>query len=255
MCFHISTYKEPEYWEKNFRVKISDPNLKPVFSKPNYHLNGFSHPNMLIIPQEKSDVLAPGVWGIVPSNKTKNEIKDYYKEAVKYGSGLNAQSEKVFQHFIYRDSIMTKRCVIPINGFYEPHEHNKKKYPFYITVKNEHPFALAGIYSVIDSIATFTILTKAASPLFAKVHNTKKRQVIMMDEEQSHNWLSNDLNTDDIKDLIQSDYPAPKLEAYSVRKDLFKRNVNSNVDTITDRVDYPELSVLYKDIAELTQAS
>ena len=45
---------------------------------------------MLVIPQSKPEVLAPGIWGIVPENKRPEQIKTYYKEAVKFGGGLNA---------------------------------------------------------------------------------------------------------------------------------------------------------------------
>lgn len=241
MCFHTSTTHKTKKLEEHFKVKVSDDNLRPIFDKPNYHLNGFVHPNMLVIPQEKSEVIAPGVWGIVPSNKSSNQIKDYYKEAVKYGGGLNARSEKLFNHFIYRESVMEKRCIIPVTGFFEPHDHLKKKYPFYIHNSEQKPLGLAGLYSVIDTYITFTILTKEASPLFAKIHNLKKRQPVILDDSITSNWLSNDLNEKDIKDLINLDYPETKLEAYSISKDLFSPTVDSNVEEILNRVVFKEL--------------
>src|SRR5690606_9118387 len=201
MCFHTSTTHKVAKLESHFKVHISDENIRPYFDKPNYHLNGFAHPNMLVIPQEKSQVLAPGVWGIVPSSTKGTDIKNYYKEAVKFGGGLNAQSEKLFQHFIYKDAALTRRCIIPVSGFYEPHDYKSKKYPFFIQARDRNPLALAGIYNVIDTYITFTILTKPASPLFEKVHNLKKRQVIMLDSQQAHDWLASDLNVADIKEL------------------------------------------------------
>lgn len=243
MCFHISTIHKTKKLENFYGVKLSDESNRDYFDKPNYHLNGFSHPNMLVIPQQKSDVLAPAVWGIVPNGKSKNDIKPYFKESVKYGSGLNARSEKVFQHFIYRESIMNKRCVIPVSGFFEPHDQNGKKYPFYITSKSKEPIALAGLYTVIDTYITFTILTKDASPLFEKIHNKKKRQPVILDSENTHNWLSADLHESDIQELLHVDYPENKLDAYSVSKDLFSPKVDSNVKEILSSVIYEELGL------------
>ena len=80
MCFHTSTTHKTQKLEEHFKVKLNNDNLRPMFDKTNYHLNGFSHPNMLVIPQEKNDVLAPCVWGIVPSNKKSQEIKDIIKK-------------------------------------------------------------------------------------------------------------------------------------------------------------------------------
>lgn len=243
MCFHVAIWKEPEYWEKEFKVKISDERIRPIMSKPHYHLNGFSHPNMLVIPQEKTDVLAPGVWGIVPHYKEPNEIKDYYKEAVKYGGGLNAQSEKLFNHFIYKESVMNHRCIIPVDGFFEPHDHKKKKYPFYIKGKEDRGLALAGIYSVIGTYITFSILTKKASPMFEKIHNLKKRQPVILNQENTKDWLSGDLNEEGVKELVNLYFDENHLEAYAVSKDLFSPKVDSDVESILNPMHYEELNL------------
>ncbi|WP_299780496.1 SOS response-associated peptidase family protein [uncultured Formosa sp.] len=207
MCFHTSQTKKVKTLEKRFGVKISDAALVDYFDKSQYHLNGFAHPNMLVIPQQKSEVLAPGVWGIVPENKNKDEITSYYKEAVKFGGGLNARSEKAFQHFVYKNAILEKRCIIPVSGFFEPHEYKGKKYPYHFKNEDDSPMALAGLYSVIDTFITFTILTKEASPLFAKIHNKKKRQPLLLDEEQTRNWLATDTTLAQVKDILSFNYP------------------------------------------------
>lgn len=236
MCFHISNWHEPAFWENKFKVSVSDERLRPLMSNPHYHLNGFSHPNVLVIPQEKSDVLAPGVWGIVPTDKNPDEILSYYKEALNYGSGLNAQSEKLFNHFIYRESVMTKRCIIPVDGFFEPHEHNKKKYPFYIKQKEGKGLALAGIYTVIGTYITFSILTKQATPLFEKIHNIKKRQPVILPPDHVKDWLSDSLNETGVKELVNLSYPEEQLDTYTISRDLFNPKIDSDIKTILDRL-------------------
>ncbi|MDW5288879.1 SOS response-associated peptidase [Formosa sp. PL04] len=238
MCFHTATTHKTKKLEKHHGIKLSSEEVRSIFDKPQYHLNGFAHPNMLVIPQQKPEVIAPGVWGIVPSNKPPNQIKPYYKEAVKYGSGLNARAEKLFDHFIYRNAIYEQRCIIPVTGFFEPHEYEKKKYPFFIQNSNQEPLSLAGIYTIIDTYVTFSIITKEASPLFAKIHNLKKRQPLILDTEQSKEWLSPNLTDTNIKNLVQVNYPKEQLQAYTVCKDLFSPKVDSNVCTILDKVDY-----------------
>lgn len=243
MCFHTSQTKKVVELENRFNVKLADESMREYFNIPKYHLNGFAHPNLLVIPQEKSNVLAPGIWGIVSNNKTKDDIKAYYKEAVKYGSGLNARSEKVFQHFLYRSSIMEKRCIIPVSGFFEPHDYKGDKYPFHFKDKENNPLALAGLYTVIDTYITFTILTKDASPLFAKIHNKKNRQPIILDEVNTHNWISTDLNESDIKEILKFNYPEETLDAYPVSRDLFSPKSDSNVPTILDKIEYEGLVI------------
>ncbi|WP_067151345.1 SOS response-associated peptidase [Pseudotamlana agarivorans] len=243
MCFHTSTITKTKKLEQHFKVRLSSEDIRTIFDKPQYHLNGFSHPNMLVIPQQKSEVLAPGIWGIVPDHKTPEHILSYYKEAVKYGGGLNARSEKLFDHFIYKKAIHEQRCIIPVSGFYEPHEHQKKKYPFFIQNKEQKPLALAGIYSVIGSYITFSIITKNASPFFAKVHNVKKRQPLILDAEHAKSWLAPNLTTTQITDITNFFYPESHLQTHTVSKDLFSPKTDSNIARILDPVEYDGVKI------------
>lgn len=150
MCFHTSQTKKTTNLENRFKGTLHKESLRPIFDNPEYHLNGFAHPNMLIILQEEPSVLMPGKWGIAPQNKTRDQLESYYKEAVKFGGGLNAKSEKLFNHFLYKQSATTRRCIIPVTGFYEPHDHKGNKYPFYISRNDEDSIGLAGIYTLIE---------------------------------------------------------------------------------------------------------
>ena len=245
MCFHIATTRNSRALEKRYQVKLSDEKIRAVVDQPHYHLNGFAHPNVLLIPQQKPEVLAPGVWGIVPENKQPQEIKSYYKEAVKFGGGLNAQSEKVFRHFLYRNSIRSKRCVIPVDGFFEPHEHQKKKYPFFIKDKNDEGLSLAGIYTLIGTYVTFSILTKKASPLFERIHNVKKRQPVILTNDKVEDWLSEEHNEDIISAVLSAPYPDKNLAYYPVSKALFSPKVESDVPGILEGVTYDELKGIF----------
>ena len=191
MCYQTRQIRTVKDLELRFNVGLVNEAYRPTFDVPAHHLNGFAHPNMLVIPQDKPEALAPGVWGIVPNNRTPDEIKPYYKESVRYGSGLNAQSEKLFNHFIYRNVALTQRCIIPVTGFFEPHHHLKKSYPYYIHRQDDAPMALAGIYTVIGTYITFSILTRAASPIYRPmVYVTPKQAVhlksVESDWNQSH---------------------------------------------------------------------
>ncbi len=239
MCFHTSQTKKVVELENRFKVTLHNDELCEAYdNNPFYHLNGFAHPDMLIIPQEEPSVLVPGKWGIVPQNKTPEQVEAYYKEAVKYGGGLNAQSEKLFNHFIYKHAAKSRRCLVPVTGFFEPHEHKSKKYPVYISRKDKEAFALAGIYTLIGGIPTFSILTKAASPLFQKIHNNRKRQPILVSERHEQEWLLDNLNRNQIEELLHTVYPEQELNAYTVTKDLFSPKVNSNIPEITERVEF-----------------
>src|SRR5690606_18694497 len=138
---------------------------------------------------------------------------------------------------------MERRCIIPVSGFFEPHDHKGVKYPFHFKDTEDKALAIAGLYTVIDTFITFTILTKEASPLFAKIHNKKNRQPVILDDVNTHNWLSTDLNETDIQDILKFPYPEDTLDAYSVSKDLFSPKVDSDVANIIDEVRYEGLEI------------
>ena len=247
MCYSTRITRKAVELEKHYAVtkllgeRVLDEEL--IYN----HANGFSHPLLWIIPQEQSSHITPSLWGIIPSNKLGAERADYYKESVKFGSGLNAQSEKLFDHFVYKHSALTRRCIIPVDGFFEPHTAPKNfKIPFYFERKNQDIISLAGLYTITaDGYNTFTILTKPATPLFAKIHNTKFRRPVILRDEDIDVWLDTRLSPADIQNVIDDDLVDTSLNAYPISKDLYSPKVDSNRDDIIERIDYPELEISF----------
>ena len=245
MCYHTKQTKTVSQLEQRYDVTREKDRFEIEDSQFRYyHANGYAHPELLIIPQEEPSILHPALWGIMPSNIKGNEHNEYYKKAVKFGGGLNAQSEKLFEHFIYKYAAFERRCIIPLDGFYEPHTApNKLKIPFHFKRKDDESFAVAGIYNMSpDGIVSMTLLTKSASPLFAKIHNTKFRQPVLLRREIEKDWLKDNLSEHTMKELINMDYPENELDAYPVSRDLFSPKIDSNNAEITEKVDYADLS-------------
>ena len=240
MCFHSSQTKTTMQLEKRYRAKRANtPTGIGEHEYTFYHANGFAHRELLIIPQEEIDTLQPAIWGIMPEYETQNTKAAYFKKAARYGGGLNARSEKLFDHFLYQEVIHQQRCIIPLTGFFEPHQWQGQKIPYFIRRKDGNTLSVAGIYSVTtDGVISTSILTKKASPMLAEIHNEKLRQPVLLDPSWENQWLEDDLTAYQIKELIQLNYPDNDLEAYTVSKDLFKRNVESNKEAIIQKVVY-----------------
>lgn len=235
MCFHTSHTKKVKKVENRFNVDLIDEKYRETYDTPHFHNNGFQHLDSLIIPQQKATHLIPATWGIVPSTLKVAEVKDYYKAQLKYGSGLNARSEKLFDYWLYKKSALIKRCIIPVTGFFEPHEFEKKKYPIHIKRKDADIIGLAGIYTVVENVVTYTILTKSASLLFSKIHNKKLRQPILLSKDIEADWLNTSLNEQELKALLELPYKDNEVEAFAVSKDLFNSRIDSNTAEILKR--------------------
>lgn len=80
----------------------------------------------------------------------------------KKSMNINARSESIFEKITFRDSFKFRRCLIPINGFFEWEIDDKTKKPYFVKdIKNDY-FALAGIWDeYCDDELKMNIITTA----------------------------------------------------------------------------------------------
>lgn len=246
MCFHASIVSTAKPIEKRSRAVFINDDVKQQFDKPHFHLNGFAHPDLPILTQELPDKILPAVWGIAPSNTDPEELDNYYKKASKFGGGLNARSEKLDSHFLYKQVFKQQRCLIYVDAFFEPHHKKSNSFPYLVRRKDKVLMALAGIYTRFDNgLITCSIITKPASPFMAEIHNQKKRQPVMLSQGVEKKWLDQNLEKDSIFELIDKDYGDENLEAYPISKILHSPKEDSNIPKILEPYDYPELNTLF----------
>lgn len=129
---------------------------------------------MPVISNDEPTVISLFQWGLVPS-----WMKDGQTAAKIRVKTLNARSETIFEKPAFKNSILTQRCPVLVDEFYEWRHENKKTYPYYVQFKDEKPFALAGLrdgwrnHSDGKYTETFSIVTTMANPLLEKIYNTK----------------------------------------------------------------------------------
>ena len=249
MCYNTRVSRKKKALEAHYRIKALVGEMGEDEELVYNQANGFAHPHMWIIPQEKPKNMIPVMWGLIPHYKLGANAKEYYKETVRYGSGLNAKSEKLFDSNNYKNSALTRRCIIPVDGFFEPHRIEKGKpysIPFYFHRKDNAPINLAGIYAVTpDKLVTFTILTKAATPLFAKIHNKKFRRPVLLQDDDIDVWLDPSLSEREVQNVIDDDMADADLNAYPISKDLYKRGGEGDREDIIEKVDYADIEFEY----------
>jgi len=137
--------------------------------------------------------------------------------------------------------------MVIVDGFFEWREFKGKKYPYYIFMKNEEPFAFAGIWDewtepdTGEILKTFSIITCDANDLLSKIHNTKKRMPVILDKQDEEKWLDKSLDKVNIEKLLKP-YKENNLEAYTVSKMITQRGVEKNTPDILKPFDYTELN-------------
>lgn len=95
---------------------------------------------------------------------------------------INARSEGIHERKTFRP-LLTKRCLIIANGFYEWHKHGSHKDKIYIRKKNQPYLFMAGIY---NEQGEYVIVTGASQKDMAQLHH---RTPIIMDEYSGLNYL------------------------------------------------------------------
>jgi putative SOS response-associated peptidase YedK len=239
MCNHNSLSKKAEQLEKRFMA-----NFKNKFAyKPTFHATGFDFPKWAVIKNDAPTKIDLISWGLIPywvkDSTVVNEIRS---------KTLNARSETVFELPSFKTPIESKRCLVLSDGFYEWMTFNKQKYPHFIHLKKNEPFAMAGIWDewknqkTGDLIETFSILTCEANPLMSRIHNVGKRMPVILSPENENVWLDDSLTQNDILTLSKP-FDENLMEAFTISKLISTKGANTNVEEVRNKFLYSELEM------------
>ena len=92
----------------------------------------------------------------------------------------NARAESMTKLPAFRAAAAERRCLVPANGFYEFKDLGRRKEPYLFTLRDEAPFAFAGLWEppAGEWPGTFCILTTEPNATVAPIHN---RMPIVLD--------------------------------------------------------------------------
>ena len=121
-------------------------------------------------------------WGLVPH---------WSPHADSAARMINARSETVLDKSSFQESFRQRRCLIPVNGFYEWQNRNGIKQPFLFQSRDKGSFALAGIWDRWEypggkELNSCTILTTAANAVMRPVHH---RMPVILPRKDWDLWL------------------------------------------------------------------
>jgi len=237
MCFHNSLSSDALEIENRFNIQFD----KKYSFKPVYYVNAFSYPLWPVITTEKPDKISAYKWGLIP-----HWIKSP-KEALQIrAKTLNARAETVFEKPSFLYSVSSKRCLVLSGGFYEWYDLKSKKYPFFVSLKTEKVFALAGIYQDWvnkdsgEMSGTFSILTTESNELMSKIHNIKKRMPVIIPREMENLWLQTNLSPENIKAFFMP-FDVKNMKACSVSRLITSKTEKSDIAESQKEFIYHEL--------------
>ena len=166
--------------------------------------------DVLVIVQDRLEREAIFLqWGLIPS---------WSKEAKGF---INARSETLDKKPSFSESFQKRRCLIPADGFFEWDQNSGRlKQPYYFQMKDETPFAFAGIWDewrgTEISITSCAIITTRANELLAPIHD---RMPVILRSQSYDSWLNGNSEPAKLRNLLRP-LPASEMMSHAVSYDV-----------------------------------
>ena len=182
MCFTVNVNLIKEELENRYVATLIDPDKY----RPSYYYHAFAFPDLPAICSDSPEKIRLLKWGLIPSWVKSSDAADEMRLKT-----FNARSDSVDNKPSFSSSFKTKRCILPVAGFFEWQHRGKENIPWYINHSENEIISLAGLYDEwVDNttgltIPTFSIVTSDANILMSEIHNSARR----LSEAEAHSSL------------------------------------------------------------------
>jgi len=141
----------------------------------------------VVVQREDRRAVVAYRWGLIP----------HWADSAKVASRMfNARSESLGRSPAFADALRRKRCIVPVDGFYEWQRIGSRRQPFTIGRADARPLVLAGLWAGWRDpardlvVRTFTIVTTRPNEQMAGLHD---RMPVVLPESAWDLWLDPDL--------------------------------------------------------------
>lgn len=221
MCGRFVQVERPEFYAEHFRADfVRSETITPSW-------NVAPTMNVYAVAQHDGDrVLTSLRWGLVP----------FWAKDRKIGSrAINARIETAMQKPMFKDSFAKRRCLIPVDGFYEWQKKEKGKLPHFIHSTDGKPLSVAGLWSswrdpeTDERLLTCTILTGEPNSLVRPIHD---RMPVVIPEANWDRWLAPGEIDLDVARSLAAVHPSSAMSLHPVST-LVNNVANNSADLLT----------------------
>ena len=160
------------------RLSSDVSEIKLVFSIPPHRPTPNTAPSWNVAPTDPLPVVRYDTraseraldamrWGLVP----------FWAKDIKVGfANINAKAEGIEGKPAFREAFQRRRCLVPVDNFYEWKKTAVGKQPYAIALADRRLMALAGLWETWRSpagerVRSFAIITTTPNELCAELHN------------------------------------------------------------------------------------
>jgi putative SOS response-associated peptidase YedK len=137
----------------------------------------------VVVQREERRAIVRYRWGLIPA----------WADDPRIGTRtFNARAEGVATSPLFRDAFRRRRCLVPVDGFYEWLRTSNGRQPMRIHDPSGVPLALAGLWAgrrdpeTGDVLRTFTIVTTRPNGFMAPIHD---RMPVVVPRDAWPTWL------------------------------------------------------------------
>jgi putative SOS response-associated peptidase YedK len=138
---------------------------------------------IVVVERDDRRALKGYRWGLIPH---------WAPDARIASRTFNARAESIASMPAFRESFRRRRCLVPVDAFYEWKREDGVRQPYRIFRADGRPLALAGLWAgwknpETDEVRrTFTIVTTTPNAVVAELHN---RMPVIVPDEAWARWL------------------------------------------------------------------
>lgn len=137
----------------------------------------------VVVQRDDARAIVRFRWGLIP----------HWADSPRIASRtINARAETVGSMPAFRDALRRRRCLVPVDSFYEWRREGTARQPYGIARADARPLVLAGLWAgwrdeAAGSVRrTFTIITTRASRQVGELHD---RMPVVLGPETWDRWL------------------------------------------------------------------
>jgi len=204
MCCRVAQGSGKEKIKQRVKARGQAPTITP-------RLNLAPTQDALVAVQASGDVRLEAMrWGLIPPWARDKSI----------GAKLaNARAETIDEKPSFRQPFRRRRCLLPVDGYYEWESRPSGKQPVYYSMRDGDLFCLAGLWETwttpeqtdepelpglgqaqAETLCTFTVITTTPNRLAKRVHD---RMPVIVHPADYDRWLSAESQAADLKQLLQ----------------------------------------------------
>jgi len=217
MCCRVAQGSGKDKVKKKVKASGNVPAVTP-------RLNLAPTQNALVAVHEPGGIRLESMrWGLIPPWARDKSI----------GAKLaNARAETIDDKPSFRQPFRRRRCLLPVDGYYEWESRPSGKQPVYYSMRDGDLFCLAGLWETwttpeqtdepelpglglgqaeAETLCTFTVITTTPNRLAKRVH---ERMPVIVHPADYGNWLLPESKAADLKRLLRPFDDEPMQEHY-----------------------------------------